>query len=72
MFYNGHHLWGMHLVWWFVWLLLIFWIFAIPYEVPGQRKKKDTPLDILKKRFAAGEISKEEFEENKKVLEIEK
>ncbi len=59
----------MHLVWWFVWLLLIFWIFAIPYEVPGQRKKKDTPLDILKKRFAAGEISKEEFEENKKVLE---
>ena len=72
MFYNGHHLWGMHLIWWFLWFILIFWVFALPYEVPGQRKRRDSPLDVLKKRFAAGEISKEEFEENKKVLENEK
>tara|TARA_R110002072_G_scaffold166080_1_gene319294 strand:+ start:1613 stop:1831 length:219 start_codon:yes stop_codon:yes gene_type:complete len=72
MFYYGHHFWGMHLVWWFVWLLLIFWIFATPYEILGQRKKKDTPLDILKKRFAAGEITKEEYERDKKILENEK
>jgi uncharacterized membrane protein len=34
-----------------------------------QRKKKDGPLDILKKRFAAGEIHIIEYQEKKKMLE---
>ncbi len=59
----------MHLFWWILWLIMLFWIFAIPYDIPGQRKKKDSPLDILKKRFAAGEIKKEEYVEKKKILE---
>ncbi|MFV5702366.1 SHOCT domain-containing protein [Flavobacterium sp. XS2P12] len=67
--HNGHHYWGMHLLWWIFWVILILWIFAIPYNIPGQRKKKDTPLDILKKRFVKGEITKEEFEEKKKFLD---
>ncbi|HET9056191.1 MAG TPA: SHOCT domain-containing protein [Chitinophagaceae bacterium] len=67
--HDGYFFWGMHWVWWILWLILLFWIFAVPYNIPGQRNKKDTPLDILKKRFASGEISKEEFEERKKVLE---
>ncbi len=68
MFYDGYHFWGMHLSWWFFWLLMLFWIFATPYDVPGQRRKKDTPLDILQKRFASGEIAKEEYEEKKTIL----
>ncbi len=68
MFYNGYHFWGMHLFWWFIWGVFIFWIFATPYDIPGQRKKKDTPFDILKTRFAKGEISKEEFEEMKEKI----
>jgi|TARA_R110000782_G_scaffold270482_1_gene371736 putative membrane protein len=67
--YDGHHFWGMHWFWWILWLIFIFWIFAIPYDIPGQRKKKETPLDILKKRYAAGEINKNEYEEMKKTLE---
>ena len=67
--YNNGSFWGMHLVWWFFWMIMLFWIFAIPYDIPGQRKKKDTPLDILQKRFAAGEITTEEYQEKKKILE---
>ncbi|WP_262925441.1 SHOCT domain-containing protein [Lacihabitans sp. LS3-19] len=65
----NYHFGGMHLIWWFVWCILIFWIFATPYNIPGQRAKKDSPLDILKKRFAQGEISKEDYLEKKKLLE---
>ena len=66
--YNGYHFWGMHLIWWFIWVAFIFWIFAIPYDIPGQMKRKDAPLDILKKRFASGQITKDEYQEQKKIL----
>ncbi len=66
--YEGYHFLGMHLVWWFIWIILLFWVFALPYNVPGQRSKKETPLDILKKRFASGSIEKEEYLDKKKLL----
>jgi putative membrane protein len=59
---------GMHLVWWIIWMFFLVWIFATPWGIPGERKKKDSPLDILKRRFANGEITKEEYEESKKIL----
>ena len=67
MFYTNNF-WGMNLIWWFIWCVLLFWIFATPYNIPGQRNKKDSPLDILQKRFAAGELSNEEYNEKKKML----
>ncbi|TXD48953.1 SHOCT domain-containing protein [Polaribacter sp. IC073] len=69
MNYEYYNFWGMHLIWWFLWVIVLFWVFATPYNIPGQRTKRDTPLDILKKRFAAGEINKEEFLEKKKMIE---
>ncbi|SNZ01369.1 SHOCT domain-containing protein [Flagellimonas pacifica] len=66
-FFDGH--WGgMHFIWWIVWFILLIWIFFVPYDIPYQRAKKDDPFRILKKRFANGEISKEEYEESKKIL----
>ncbi len=65
------YFWGMHWVWWFLWVIMLFWIFALPYDIPGQRRKKDSPLDILRKRFAAGEIQTEEYNEKKKILETD-
>ena len=50
-------------------MFLLFWIFATPYDVPWQRKKKDSPLDILQKRFASGHIANEEYQQRKKILE---
>jgi putative membrane protein len=68
MNFENYHVWGMHSIWWIIWIIVLFWIFATPYNIPGQRTKKDTPLNILKKRFALGEISKEEYEEKKKLI----
>lgn len=69
MNYSSYHFWGMRLLWWIVWGIILFWIIAIPYDIPGQRTRKETPLDILKKRFPTGEINKEEFQEKKIILE---
>ena len=60
---------GMNFIWWFVWMIMLFWIFATPYDIPGQRRKKDSPLDLLQKRFASGEITTEEYKEKKMLLE---
>jgi len=67
--YNGNYFWGMDLIWWIVWFIMLVWIFAIPFNIPGQRSRKDSPLDILKRRFASGQIAKEEYEVSKKILE---
>jgi putative membrane protein len=69
MFYDSYY-WGMNLIWWIAWIALLFWIFAIPYDIPGQRKRKDSPLNILQRRFVTGEISAEEYQEKKKYLHI--
>lgn len=67
MFYTNNF-WGMDIIWWFIWMVMIFWIFATPYDIPGQRRRKDAPLDILKKRFASGEITNDEYQDKKKIL----
>lgn len=69
MVYNTDYYWGMNLVWWIIWMVFLVWIFVIPFDIPGQRTRKATPLDILQKRFASGQISKDEYAEHKKILE---
>lgn len=71
MMYNSYYFGGMHLLWWFIWGGLMVWIFFTPYDIPYQRRKKDSPLDILQKRFATGEITKEKYEESKEMLDRE-
>ena len=66
---NENYYWGMHLIWWFLWFIILIWIFAIPYDIPGQRKKDDSPIHILKKRLASGQITVDVYQEMKKILE---
>nr|WP_315250691.1 SHOCT domain-containing protein [uncultured Flavobacterium sp.] len=66
--YYEHYYGGMNFIWWAIWIIMLFWIFAIPYKIPGQRNQKDSPLDILKKRYVSGKINLEEYEEMKKNL----
>jgi putative membrane protein len=64
---------------WFGWIgpivMIVFWalvvtaiVFFIRYLVrESRRARRDPPaLEVLKTRYAKGEISKEEFEEKKK------
>jgi putative membrane protein len=68
MWYYEYH-WGMNWIWWFIWLLLLIWIFFMPYDIPGRRSRREDPLDILKKRYASGEIDQHEYEQRKSVIE---
>ncbi|WP_159466982.1 SHOCT domain-containing protein [Dyadobacter sp. 3J3] len=68
MFYSEYSFGGMHMFWWILWMILLFWIFATPYDIPGQRRTMDSPLDILQKRFAAGKITKAEYQDAKNII----
>ena len=70
MFYNNYF-GGMHFFWWAFWVMMLIWVFAIPYNIPGQRFKVDSPLDTLKKRLASGQITTEQYQELKKTLGID-
>jgi len=55
---------------WFVWVVIlavVIWIVAA--RPRAGRQAEETPLEIVKRRYAKGEISREEFERMKKDLE---
>ncbi len=68
MFYDPYIL-GMHPLWLLAWVVLCVWIFILPCDIPGQRNKKDSPLDILQKRYAKGQITIEEYDEKRIIIE---
>jgi len=59
-------------------MMLVFWVavivgivFLVKWIVDQSRtnqRRDESPLEILKRRYAAGEITKEEFEEKKRDL----
>ena len=69
MFYESYYA-GMNLIWWIAWIALLFWIFAVPYGIPGERTRRDSPLNILQRRFVSGQISAQEYQDKKKQLKI--
>ena len=67
-FVEGGWFWGMHLYWWLFWLVLITAFFGLLTPVP-RKQARETPLQILQRRYAAGEISTDEYAERKNRLE---
>ena len=74
--------WGMHPMWWGAWglgmvvLMLLFWGLVIVGLVigirwllgQGKESGSGSALEILRQRYARGEINKEEFEAKKRDL----
>lgn len=68
MLFYDYHFFGMHFIWWAFWIFLMFLLFGWFEPVPKKRIRRDSPFDILQRRFAAGEITEEEYEQKKAVL----
>ena len=64
----GGSFWGMHFFWWLFWVAAVVLLLSPMTPVsPGRRR--ETPLQVLQRRYAAGEVSTVEYEERKTVLE---
>ncbi|MBN2719475.1 MAG: SHOCT domain-containing protein [Proteobacteria bacterium] len=76
---QGYGMWGMGwfggIMMFFFWVIIIVGIIlVVRYLLSGQHAgsgvpRDRDPLDILKERYARGEIGTEEYEEKRKILE---
>jgi len=66
--HNGSPL-GMHVLWWLLWVPLTIVLVTLLLTTPRKILWQRAPLEILRSRYAAGEISTEEYLERKKVLD---
>ncbi len=59
----------MMMLWWIlIPVVLVLGIFLYNGRNKKNTNKRENPMDILDNRFASGEISKEEYEEQKRML----
>ena len=69
---DGYDMMGGGWIFWLIfWILVIIGLaLLIKYllEASGAKRGEESALEILKKKYARGEISKEEFEDKKKDL----
>ena len=57
---------GMNFIWWIVWIAVLAAFFAFLTPVPrAAARSSNDPLSILKRRYAAGEITSAEFDERR-------
>ncbi len=64
-----YYFWGMHWGWWFFWMFL--WMLFFSFMAPMKRstyRQMQSPLQLLQKRYAAGEITGEDYDERRTKL----
>ena len=64
---GGWGMFGMFLFWTLLIVGIVFLVrFLVQQQGTGSRSSEESPLDVLKKRYARGEISKDEYERIRK------
>lgn len=71
MFHDYGYMVGMHAFWWFFWVAVVI---AVVFWGRGDTwvrrdRPRETPHELLRRRLANGEISAEEYEKRKVILD---
>ena len=71
MLYDGGTMLGMHGWWWFFWLLVVAGALFYGWGRPGWRRDhpREAPHEVLCRRLANGEITPQQYEERKVLLD---
>ncbi len=72
MYYDGgYFMGGMHWIWWMFWVALVGVIAFYGWGRSGMPRRgfHEAPHAVLKRRLAGGEISAEEYEHRKLLLD---
>lgn len=70
MFYDGGFgMGGMHAAGWIFWALVIAALVFLAWARPGQRGRRESPHEVLQRRLASGEITPDEYEKRKALLD---
>ena len=72
MYYDGgYFMGGMHWIWWIFWVALVGSIVFYGWAGPSDRRRgpRESPHEVLKRRLANGDISAEEYEKRKVLLD---
>lgn len=68
---GGYMMGGMHWIWWIFWIALIGVIVFYGWGGPSaqRRRPRETPHEVLRRRLASGEITTDQYEERKALLD---
>lgn len=71
MFHDYGYMVGMHAYWWVFWVVLVIaLVFWGRGDSPARRDRpRETPHEMLRRRLANGDISAEEYEKRKVILD---
>jgi putative membrane protein len=72
VFYDGgYFMGGMHGLWWIFWVVLIGVIVFYGWGSPAssRRQPRETPHEVLQRRLANGDITADEYEKRKALLD---
>jgi len=58
----------MNLIWWAVWLIVLISYFYF-FKPVLKKDVKNSPLDILQRRFSTGEINVQDYEQRRRFIE---
>ena len=71
MFHDGGYMVGMHAGWWLVWVVMIVLLFVAMRAGATWRQHagREDPGAVLQRRLATGEITPQQYEERKALLD---